>query len=108
MTAAIGELDQEAERLADRLEEHVKDKRKPDFEIQGLKGELEERKKCPQGVPPGPSPEEQREQRERDAEKARKDADHAMGCICLVGATTRKRFTIRTQYIHSMDRGEPP
>jgi hypothetical protein len=31
-------------------------------------------------VPPGPSPEELREQRERDAEKARKDAEHRLKC----------------------------
>ncbi len=63
-------LDQEAERLTDRLEKYMKDKRKLDFEIRLLKGGLEERKKCPCGVPPGPSPEELWEQRERDAEKA--------------------------------------
>ncbi len=31
-------------------------------------------------MPPGPSPEELREQRERDAEKARKDAEHRLKC----------------------------
>ena len=65
--ATIDDLDQEADRLADRLEEHMKDKRKRDFEIRVLKGELEKRKTYPRGVPPGPSPEELREQRERDA-----------------------------------------
>jgi hypothetical protein len=45
-----------------------------------LKDELEKRKKYPRGVPAGPSAEEQREQRERDAEKARKDAEHALNC----------------------------
>jgi hypothetical protein len=80
LTAAIGELAQEAGRLADMLEEHMKDKRKRDCEIRLLKGELEQRKKYPRGVSPGPSPEELREQRERDAEKARKDAEHAMKC----------------------------
>ena len=78
--ATIQNLDQEADRLADRLEEYMKDKRKRDFEIQLLKGDLEKRKKYPRGVPPGPSPEELREQRERDAEKARKDAEHALKC----------------------------
>ena len=51
-------------------------RRKRDFEIRLLKDELEKRKKYPRGVPAGPSPEEQREQKERDAEKARKDAEH--------------------------------
>jgi hypothetical protein len=45
-----------------------------------LKEELEKRKTHPRGVPPGPSPEELREQRERDAEKARKDAEHRLKC----------------------------
>ena len=58
----------------------MKDKRKRDFEIRLLKGELEKRKTYPRGVPPGPSPEELREQRERDAEKARKDAEHRLKC----------------------------
>ena len=80
VTATIQELDQEADRLADRLEEHMNDKRKRDFEIRLLKGELEKRKKYPRGVPPGPSPEELREQRERDAEKARNDAEHRLKC----------------------------
>jgi hypothetical protein len=52
----------------------MKDKRKRDFEIRLLKGELEKRKTYPRGVPPGPSPEELWEQRERDAEKARRAA----------------------------------
>jgi hypothetical protein len=76
----IQDLDQEADRLADMLEEYMKDKRKRDFEIRLLKGDLEKRKTYPRGVPPGPSPEELREQRERDAEKARKDAEHAKKC----------------------------
>jgi hypothetical protein len=80
VTATIQELDQEADRLADRLEEHMKDKRKRDFEIRLLKEDLEKRKKYPRGVPPGPSSEELREQRERDAEKARKDAEHHLKC----------------------------
>ena len=45
-----------------------------------MKGELEKGKKYPRGVPPGPSPEELRELRERDAEKARKDAEHRLKC----------------------------
>ena len=76
-TSTIEDLDQEANRLADRLEEHIKDKRKRDFEIRLLKENLEKRKTYPRGVPPGPSPEELREQRERDAEKARKHAEYA-------------------------------
>ena len=76
-TSTIEDLDQEADRLADRLEEHIKDKRKRDFEIRLLKENLEKRKTYPRGVPPGPSPEELREQRERDAEKARKHAEYA-------------------------------
>ncbi len=45
-----------------------------------MKGELEKRKKYPLGVLPGPFPEEFREQRERDAEKARNDAKHRLKC----------------------------
>jgi hypothetical protein len=72
----IEELDQEADRLSDRLsEEYVKDKRKRDFEILLLKGDIEKRKKYPLGVPPGPSPEYLQEQRKREAEKARKDKE---------------------------------
>ena len=76
-TSTIEDLDQEADRLSDRPEEHIKDKRKRDFEIRLLKENLEKRKTYPRGVPPGPSPEELREQRERDAEKARKHAEYA-------------------------------
>ena len=75
MITEIEELDQEADRLSDRLEEYVKDKRKRDFEILLLKGDIEKRKKYPLGVPPGPSPEYLQEQRKREAEKARKDAE---------------------------------
>jgi hypothetical protein len=50
------------------------------FEIRFSKGELEKRKKFSRGVPPGPSPDELREQRERNAEKIRKDAEHALKC----------------------------
>lgn len=73
--ATIQDLDQEADRLADRLEEYMKDKKKRDFEIRLLKDELEKRKTYPRGVPPGPSQEELREKREKEAEKKRKDAE---------------------------------
>jgi hypothetical protein len=76
----IEELDQEADRLSDRLEEYVKDKRKRDFEILLLKGDIEKRKKYPLGVPPGPSPEYLQEQRKREAEKARKDEEFQRKC----------------------------
>jgi hypothetical protein len=46
-SSEIDELDKEDDRLADRLEEHMKDKRKRDFEIRLLKGELEQRKTYP-------------------------------------------------------------
>lgn len=75
LESEIVELDNEADRLADRLEEHMVDKRKRDFEIRLLKGDLEKRKTYPRGVPPGPSREELREQREREAEKERKDEE---------------------------------
>ena len=78
--ATIQDLDQEADRLADRLEEYMKDMRKQDFEIRLLKDELEKRKKYPRGVPARPSPVKLREPRERDEEKARKDAKHALKC----------------------------
>ena len=75
VNATIQDLEQEADRLADRLEEHMTDKRKRDFQIRLLKDELEKRKTYPRGVPPGPSREELQEQREREAEKKRKDAE---------------------------------
>ncbi len=56
----------------------MKDLRKQDFEIRLLKDELEKRKKYHRGVPAGPSPVKLRELRQRDAEKARKDAEHAL------------------------------
>ncbi len=75
------ELDKEADRLADQLETHMNDKRKRDWEIRLLKDDLETRKKWPMGKPPGyRSPEELREQREREAEKARKDAEFRLKC----------------------------
>ena len=80
MITEVEELDQEADRLADRLEEYVKDKRKRDFEILLLKGDIEKRKKYPLGVPPGPSPEYLQEQRKREAEKARKDEEFQRKC----------------------------
>ena len=80
MITEIEELDQEADRLSDRLEEYVKDKRKRDFEILLLKGDIEKRKKYPLGVPPGPSPEYLQEQRKREAEKARKDEEFQRKC----------------------------
>ncbi len=75
LTATIRELDPEAHFLAYRLEDCMNEKRWRDFkfEIRLLKGEIEKRKKCSRGVPPAPSPEERQEQRERDAEEARKD-----------------------------------
>ena len=76
----IEEFDQEAERLSDTLELYVKDKRKRDFEIRLLKGDIEKSKKYPLGVPPGPSPEYLQEQRKREAEKARKDAEFQRKC----------------------------
>ena len=71
---------QEADRLADRLDEYMKDTWKQEFDIQLLKNQLEKRKKYPRGVPAGPSPEELREPRQRDEEKARKEAKHALKC----------------------------
>ena len=71
-TSTIQNLDQEADRLADRLEEHIKDKRKRDFEIRLLKENLENWKRYPRGVPPGPSPEELLEQREGTQRKHEK------------------------------------
>ena len=79
-TSTIQDLDQEADSLSDRVEEHIKDKWERDFEIRLLKEDLEKRKRYPRGLPPGPSPEVLWEQRERDAEKARKDAEHALKC----------------------------
>jgi hypothetical protein len=69
-TTKFHRLDQEADRLVDLLDLYKTNKRKRDFEIWLLKGDLEKRKTYPRGVPPGPSPEQLMEQRERDAEKA--------------------------------------
>ena len=79
-TAKFQQLDQETDRLVDLLDSYMTDKRKRDFEIRLLKGSLEKRKTYPLGVPPGPSPEQLQEQRERDAEKARKDAEDRLKC----------------------------
>ena len=74
------ELDQEADRLSAMLVNHLHEKRKRDFEIQLLRGEIEQRKKYPLGVPPGPSPEQLRESREREVAKARRDAEFQLKC----------------------------
>jgi hypothetical protein len=79
-TAEIEELDQEADNLSAKLDAHLIEKRKRDFEIRLLKESLEKRKTYPRGVPPGPSPEQLQEQRVRDAEKARKDAEYRLKC----------------------------
>jgi hypothetical protein len=50
------------------------EKRKRDFEIRLLTDEIKRRKQYPLGIPPGPSPEQLRERRERDAAKAASDA----------------------------------
>ena len=78
--AEIEELDQEAGRLAQKLMEHVMEKRKRDFEVRLLKEDLSKRKINPRGVPQGPSPEALKEERERDAEKKRKDAEWRLKC----------------------------
>ena len=74
------ELDQEADRLSAKLVDHLNEKRKRDFEIRLLRGEIEKRKQYPLGAPPGPSPEQRRESRERDAAKARRDAEFQLKC----------------------------
>ena len=76
--AEIKVLDEETGCLADLLEKHTTDKRKQDFEIQLLKGDLKIRKTFPWGVPPpDPSSEELKEKREREVEKKRKDVSGA-------------------------------
>ena len=82
----------------------MKDKRKRDFEIRLLKGELEKRKTYPRGVPPGPSPEELREQRERDAEKARKDAEHRLKCKQEAENTPLMRYMRESRANIAIDR----
>jgi hypothetical protein len=82
----------------------MKDKRKRDFEIRLLKGELEKRKTYPRGVPPGPSPEELREQRERDAEKARKDAEHRLKCKQEAENTPLMRYQRESRANIAIDR----
>jgi hypothetical protein len=76
----IDELDKEAVRLADRLEEHMTDKWRRDFEIRLFRGALEKRKTYPRVVPPSPSQKELQEQREREAEKERKDVEFRLKC----------------------------
>ena len=73
--AKIKELDEEADCLFDSREELVDEKRKQDLHIRLLKGELEVRKTYPRGVPPGPSPEQLRKQREAEEKKKREDAE---------------------------------
>ncbi len=73
--AEIKELDEEADRLFDSREELVDEKQKQNFHIRLLKGELEVRKTFPCGVPPGPSPEQLRQQREAEEKKKREDAE---------------------------------
>ena len=112
----IEELDEEADRLADRLEEHMTDKRKRDYQIRLLKEELEKRKTYPRGVPPGPSPEELREQRERDAEKARKDAEHRLKCkqeaentpLMRYQREVRANLAIDRDYYRKLEAAKPP
>ena len=94
----------------------MKDKRKRDFEIRLLKGELEKRKTYPRGVPPGPSPEELREQRERDAEKARKDAEHRLKCkqeaentpLMLYQRESRAKLAIDRDYYRKLEAAKSP
>ncbi len=73
--AKIKELDEEADCLFDSREKLVDEKRRRDFHIRLLKGELEVRKTYPRGVPPGPSPDQLREQREAEEKQKRKDAE---------------------------------
>ena len=89
-TAKFQQLDQENDRLVDLLDSYMTNKRKRDFEIRLLKESLEKRKTYPRGVPPGPSPEQLQEQRVRDAEKARKDAEYRLNFI-EVRARRRKQ-----------------
>ena len=94
----------------------MKDKRKRDFEIRLLKGELEKRKKYPRGVPPGPSPEELREQRERDAEKAQKDAKHRLKCkqqeentpLMVYQRESRANLAIDRDYYRKLEAAKSP
>ena len=68
--AEIKELDEEADRLCNTLEKIVADKKKQDFHLRLLpvKGEVERRKTNPLGFRLGPSPQEVKEKREREAE----------------------------------------
>jgi hypothetical protein len=93
----------------------MKDKRKRDFEIRLLKGDLEKRKKYPLGVPAGPFPEELQEQRERDAEKARKDAEHRLKCkqaeenhpLMVYMREVRANLAIDPDYLRKLEAAKP-
>ncbi len=76
----ITEFDKEADCFFDSWEKLVDEKRKRDLYIRLLKGELEVRKTYPRGVPPGPSPEKPRKQREAEEKKKRKDAEWEEKC----------------------------
>ena len=75
--AEIKELDEEADRLCNTLEKIVADKKKQDFHLRLLKGEVERRKTNPLGFRLGPSPQEVKEKREREAEEKAKE-EHRM------------------------------
>jgi hypothetical protein len=78
--AKIKELDEEADCLFDSREKLVDEKRKRDFHIRLLKGELEARKTYPRGMPPGPSPDQLREQREAEEKQKKKDPEWKKKC----------------------------
>ena len=59
------------------LEKIVADKKKQDFHLRLLKGEVERRKTNPLGFRLGPSPQEVKEKREREAEEKAKE-EHRM------------------------------
>jgi hypothetical protein len=78
--------------------QYVKDKRKRDFEIRLLKGDIEKRKTYPLGVPPGPSPEYLQEQRKREAAKARsqphaRHSHQANSCCTGAGQGSQPLFS---------------
>ena len=75
--AEIKELDEEADRLCNTLENIVADKKKQDFHLRLLKDEVERRKTNPLGFRLGPSPQEVKEKREREAEEKAKE-EHRM------------------------------
>ena len=96
----------------------MKDKRKRDFEILLLKGELEKRKKYSRGVPPEPFPAELQEQRGRDAKKARNDAEHRLKCkqregklpLMVRQREVRANLAIETHYYRKLEatKSKPP